>query len=322
MRRGEISFAERLECVVRLKPDSEACELLRKALHVIDVDVRVPSPRMVPPLKLPPEPSLRPSASEVPGNPSLAPSSPTPESRPFELRALPRDEDEGFPWPWESEPELPPESTDRKIPLLEFLLAPLARTAILTSALSTRAHEGALDVPKAVETLAQARPLKCLPRLPVPTLRRGIQLLVDVGEGMLPFAMDRAALVEAIHRLSPQVDLKMFLGCPSRGAGSGARLKKGWPRWRPPARGTVIVLLSNLALGGPRLSFERALPAEWLAFAEKARRAGCPVVAFVPYERRRWPRSLARAMVLVPWDRGTTAGLVRRAVGPGHEVEP
>jgi hypothetical protein len=321
MHRGEISIAERLACIARLKPDRRAREQLWKALHAIEVEPRAPLLRTQPPPTPSPAPAVKPSLPAPPHSLPPATVGKAHESRPFELHELARDEGAVLPWPWESEPALPGESSDYKSPPFDLLLPPLARTAILAGALSMRAREGEVDLPEVVETLARGQPLKHLPRLPVPTLRRGIQLLVDVGEGMLPFARDRAELVEAIQHLVPRTELKMFVGCPSRGSGSGARSQKGWPRWRPPARGTPVVLLSDLGLGGPQLSLDRALSAEWLAFCARARRAGCPLVAFVPYERQRWPRPLARAMILVTWDRGTTAGQVRHAVGPGLEVE-
>jgi len=50
------------------------------------------------------------------------------------------------------------------------------------------------------------------------------------------------------------------------------------------------------------------------------RRAGCPLVAFVPYAPRRWPRALRRAMTIVQWDRRTSAVTIRNLVGRAHQV--
>jgi hypothetical protein len=82
-----------------------------------------------------------------------------------------------------------------------------------------------------------------------------------------------------------------------------------------------VVLLSDLGIGEPVHQFERALPAEWLRFAEQARRAGCPLVAIVPYEPRRWPASLRRLMAIIPWDRRTTALAAWNAIRDHSKVE-
>lgn len=77
------------------------------------------------------------------------------------------------------------------------------------------------------------------------------------------------------------------------------------------------MLLTDLGLGGPLVSHDRASLGEWLRFCEQARRAGCPLLAFVPHEPRRWPPELMRFMTLLPWDRGTTVLAIRHAARLG-----
>ena len=81
-----------------------------------------------------------------------------------------------------------------------------------------------------------------------------------------------------------------------------------------------MLVISDLGIGGPVVNPGRARREEWLAVAARAHAAGCPLVALVPFAPHRWHPALARAMVCIHWDRPTTAGVVRRAVGPGHEV--
>jgi hypothetical protein len=98
-----------------------------------------------------------------------------------------------------------------------------------------------------------------------------------------------------------------FAGCPLRGAGAGP---KPWHRYRPPLPGVPVVLLTDLGICQPPLATDSADECEWLEFATLVRRAGCPLLALVPYGETRWPRALARALNIIHWDRGTTASTV------------
>jgi hypothetical protein len=75
-----------------------------------------------------------------------------------------------------------------------------------------------------------------------------------------------------------------------------------------------VVIVSEMGIGGPLVNPHRASGREWLDFAARVEAAGCPLVALVPFEPRRWDPRLARRITFVHWDRPTTAGAVRRAV--------
>jgi hypothetical protein len=77
--------------------------------------------------------------------------------------------------------------------------------------------------------------------------------------------------------------------------------------WHPPARGTPIIIASDLGLGGPPMSRDRAQPSEWILFADRASAAGCPVVVLSPFDRGLVPRYIAAVLRCVRWDRSTTA---------------
>jgi hypothetical protein len=75
-----------------------------------------------------------------------------------------------------------------------------------------------------------------------------------------------------------------------------------------------VVVITDLGIGGPVLSDDRAPVTEWLAFARRVVASRHPLIAFVPYEARRWPPRLARTMTLLHWSERTTVGEVRRAI--------
>ena len=204
-------------------------------------------------------------------------------------------------------------------PLLP-LFVPLWTRGILSAALTTDSEDGPLDLESIAESLAHGECIWQLPRLPWPTLRRGVQVLVDKSDALVPFTRDQTWLQEEIRRVVgvDRVQILRFVGCPSRAVGTGPR--KFWDKYRPPPSGTVVLLLTDLGIGMPMFATEVADVSEWLEFAKVIHRAGCPLVAFVPYTPSRWPRHLIGAMTIIQWDRGTSAATVRRLVRRGHEV--
>jgi hypothetical protein len=192
-------------------------------------------------------------------------------------------------------------------------LFPAAQTrGLLTAMLASRDADGPLDVPRIVEALAQLRPVRELPREDAATMRRGVQLLIDRGLGMSPFRFDVEQLLRAIAALLPpeQTRTHYFMGSPLRKCvADGADVLK---LWRPPIPHTPVLLVSDLGIGGTVASEDRATVTEWLEFAKAVRRAGCPLLALVPYGPHRWPSALAQAIRIVHWDHRTSAAAVRR----------
>jgi hypothetical protein len=162
-----------------------------------------------------------------------------------------------------------------------------------------------------------------LPRYPRPTLARGVQVLIDRNETMLPFFEDQSWLegeVLKVVGLSCQQTL-YFEGCPTRKAGYGS--KRGWKDYLThylPRSGTVLLLLTDLGIGQPVSPYAPASEREWLDFAKRLRKHGCPLVALVPYASARWPAALQRWMTIIQWDRPTGASLIHTRVGKGHDT--
>jgi hypothetical protein len=194
----------------------------------------------------------------------------------------------------------------------------LRQRGLLSSSLATHIEEGDLDVERIVATVSRGEPLQYLPRLPVPTLRRGVQVLLDVGQGMDPFAEDQRGLVRALDDVlaDDRLEVLRFNGCPTRGVQGES--ESSYRAWRPPPQGMPLLAVTDLGIGGPILDSERATTAEWLAFAHRVREAGYDIVVFVPYEATRWPRRLQSAMKLIHWSERTTVGAVRRALRDGR----
>ncbi|MER5597103.1 hypothetical protein [Streptomyces sp. NPDC002265] len=219
--------------------------------------------------------------------------------------------------PVQSEPtaalQEPPEPlarpTPARVPLPHLpLLVPQWTSAIIRALLSRQVCEGEVDIPALIATLAHGRPVTTLPRHPVPTLRHGVQVLIDRGAGMQLFRRDQDAILARVRAVvgSALVEVGYFSDAPQRGTGPGAR----WTRttYRVPQKGRRILLLSDLGLGGPARHTRRGTREEWEKFALLVERAGCSAVALSPYPADRWAAWMPNTLPLVSWDRSSRPG--------------
>ncbi len=211
------------------------------------------------------------------------------------------------------------ESPTRSRPPLDPLLVPRWTRSVLVEVLAGTGASREIDVPRLIDDVAARRLVRALPLLRRRTLAHGVQLLLDRGAAMAPFFRDQEDLLRHARATvgREKVDVVRFMACPGRGAGRGART--GWGRWTPPPTGTPVVVVTDLGIGRPPAARDRAPAVEWRAFVRSADEAGCPLLAFVPYARRRWPRGLGRSLTIVPWDRSTSADLVRRHLAIGGD---
>lgn len=221
-------------------------------------------------------------------------------------------------WITDAEP-VGPASLKRPAPPPDPLFRAPRDRAILTALLTTHVPEGPFDFDALIERIAGGRPLGRIPRVSTSTLRRGVQLLVDRGPGMDPFQYDQQGLISSLDAIlrEEHLETQYFLGCPSRGVGRGPR--STWHSWQPPPLGRPVLAITDLGLGGPALDRDRAFPDEWLVFANTVHDAGSMLLALVPYNVRRWPARLARALTFIHWSERTTVGEVRRAIRHAYE---
>ncbi|MEU8761553.1 hypothetical protein [Streptomyces sp. NPDC048659] len=201
-------------------------------------------------------------------------------------------------------------SGEYRPPPYEPLFVPRWTDAVIRALVARPVPEGPVDLDALIDALARCRPVTALPRLPVPTLRHGVQVLVDRGAGMQPFRRDQDELLRRVRAVvgPALVEVGYFSDAPQRGTGPGPR----WTRtaYRPPQPGRRVLVLSDLGLGGPPGHQRRGTREEWTDFACLVRRAGCGAVALTPYARDRWANWMPRVLPLVGWDRTTRPGHV------------
>ncbi|MFB6889771.1 hypothetical protein ACFCX4_10705 [Kitasatospora sp. NPDC056327] len=178
----------------------------------------------------------------------------------------------------------------------------------LQTLLSRVVPEGRIDTDRLLELLTTGRPLLGLPRLPVRTLRFGVQILVDLGAGMELFAEDQEMIITKIRAIAGThaTSVLHFGDSPLHRIGPGAGWT--WRPYRPPAPGTRVVVLSNFANHIPDRPAPPALRDEWRQLCELLRRGGCRPVALVPLPASRRPHWVTALMPALCWDRTGPAG--------------
>lgn len=224
---------------------------------------------------------------------------------------------------FEQLPEIPADEVMGAEPEFPTLFQPQQTRALLGRALARRAYTGPWDLTRVIEQCARGEAITEAPRLPEPSLAAGVQLLVDRSESMMIFSHDKSHLEEAIRKLvgNDKLQVLSFDGFPAT-AGTGG--KRRWKRYEEqlPPMGTVVALLTDLGIGHASWMAEEADFSRWKEFAERLRRRGCPVVAFVPYPPVRWPERLCSTLTIIRWDRPTRTSTIRASVGPGSRVNP
>lgn len=193
----------------------------------------------------------------------------------------------------------------------EPLFVPTRTAALVDDAVRHLRPGRELDLPVVVDALARVRLPVPLPHISRWTSASRVWVLTDTGPGMQPFVTDQQDLIEAVEREvgADRVDVLLFDGDPNRRTVDWTH-PAGRPT-EPPGPDTVLVVASDLGLGGPAGGSGAVLEQAWLQFARSMAALAVPVVVFVPLPALRWRHlAVARVLAVCEWDRRTTvAGL-------------
>lgn len=184
----------------------------------------------------------------------------------------------------------------------------------LALALARAYVPGPLDLPALVaqraRRLARTRP----PRRLQPTLRKGVQLLVDRGPALAPFRDDVAGLRRALIRVasSSGVEVLSYMADPGQ-----VQRRRPFGHDRPyldlaPPAGTTVVVVGDLGASSPRSGPPPAPAGAWLAHHAAVRGAGCRAVYLSPYPPTRWRPGLAGQLPARWWWEGLSVTAVAR----------
>ena len=305
---AEVGLADLIEAVERLGVRDVA--VVRRIAGVLQVEalVRKAAPaRPAPPPRLPArEPEPPPQSTPV--------REPLPDFRRSTITRS-RDETPAFAAPV---PSLPPpvDEANEPAPPFQPLFEPSWTRAILSISLATPGEHGPVDLHRVVERVSRGAAITRLPRKIVPTLRKGVQVLVDRGAGMVPFARDADALVREIVLVAGrETPVLHFRGLPSGGV-VDLKHRIELPYEVPPA-GVPVALITDFGIGVDPFDTNRPASDDWVEFLRSVRRTDSPVIAFVPYRRQRCARAIAALVTIIEWDRRTSLTRIRAALRRG-----
>ena len=315
--RAPVSLRDGIVALAELRPaDDSSQQAILELLGLTRAAVSQDAPATVAP---PVSPESRPAAGAAPGA-AAPPATASPATTPRPAQPLPthvvRKQGLASVQPAWKTPgaALPPASKASEPAPLPAIFPPLEGRGIYTAALSTRVPEGEPDLDHAVNELAHYRPLRELPRLPLRTLRRGVQLLLDTGPSMAPYAADVHALADELATLlsGAQLERLYFMRCPRRGVRESLRARgRTWP---VPPRGMPVLAVSDFGIADNVDDEDAASVEEWRRFADEVRAEGHPLIGHVPFAASRWPAALTDVITLIHWSERTIASSVDRAL--------
>jgi len=197
----------------------------------------------------------------------------------------------------------------------EPIFAQRTERAVLSAAIGVQSATGHVDLEKIIDRLVRLKLIDELPRRPLPTLKYGVQLMLDRSESMRPFYEDLKRLEQRLKQISggSSFSSDWFKGSPitpRRSQKSQEPLKI--------ANSVPLLIATDFGIGAPLLSREQAGPGDWSGFARQARRKGCPLVALIPHKPKYWPDWALADFLCIHWNRSTTAGDLRKVIGVGH----
>ncbi|MFT3953312.1 MAG: hypothetical protein QM722_02555 [Piscinibacter sp.] len=192
---------------------------------------------------------------------------------------------------------------------LESLFAAGRVRGILREMSTLASASGAPDIAAVVRRIARAEPITRLPRLRVSTLGHAVLWLFDAGPAMLPFASDKQQLAATATRLlgRDRVRIADFIGDPLQAVRAQRQVR--WSALHWPPRGSALVVVSDLGLGGRESTLNAAA---WRRFQQEARRRGLRSVLLIPYEQARWPDAAAGFDTTLAWDLASGVQALRR----------
>lgn len=274
-----------------------------------------PVARAQPTLEAEPDQALPPAAT-LPA-PGAAPDAAEPAQA--ELQPLPPRTPASLPR-WHGVAALP-RAQRSAVPPAPPLFAPLKARALVAGLAAAQAPDGSPDLDRLVGQLAQGRLQTPLPQALSWRLSGGLQVLVDEGPAMAPLQADVDWLQARLAKLLPadRISWLRFMGTPLRGCREPGR--RGRWAWKPGPPGHATLLVSELGLAPSGPLDPSAGVQEWLTFARRASQHGLALRTLAPWPAPRVPRVLSQALHPIPWDRSTTAGMVRRLVARASQAQ-
>ena len=197
------------------------------------------------------------------------------------------------------------------------LLPALTHRGILGAALLVKKPSKTINIQGLIDELVKGRIPKELPFQMTKSLEHGCNLLLDYSDSMTAYWEDLSTLALQLENLLSKERLTIYEFDQDPNF-SERRLPTGksenW-RFEP---GPPILVASNLDITGQQR--RNSLSPVWRKFIETCRKHKIPLLILIPWSPEFWPSGLGKHPLIIPWNQNTTAAMVYRLVGRGHEL--
>lgn len=197
------------------------------------------------------------------------------------------------------------------------LFPALTYRGILGAALLVKKPCKTININALMMELVKGRIPKKMPFQKTKSLEHGCTLLLDYSDSMTPFWEDLSALAVQLENLlgKERVAIYEFDQDPNL---SERRLATGKAEPWQFETGRPILVASNVDITGQQ---RRNIPGPvWRKFINTCKKQKIPLLILIPWSPEFWPSGLGRHPLLIPWNQNTTAAMVHRLVGGGHEL--
>lgn len=197
------------------------------------------------------------------------------------------------------------------------LFPDLTHRGILSVALRVQKQGKDVDIPRLIKRVTKGQIPKILPTRSAVTLERGCQLLLDYSDSMVPFWDDLSGLADQTQNVLGKERVKIYEFDQDPTSGQCWDNPISAKPWHTDDTRPVLVA-SDFGINGGRVRWP--INAAWCTFIDRCAKKHIPLIVFVPWRAAYWPDIHSNHPILVHWNPHTTATMIKKLVGTGHEI--
>ena len=197
------------------------------------------------------------------------------------------------------------------------LFPDLTHRGILSATLQVQKRGKDVDIPRLIKHVTNGQIPKILPTRTAVTLERGCQLLLDYSDSMVPFWEDLTALADQVQNVLGKERVKIYEFDQNPAASQCWDNPLAAEPWQADNTRPVLVA-SDLRINGGRVRWP--IGDNWRRFIDQCSQKQIPLIVLIPWRCEYWPEIRSSHPILVHWNPHTTATLIKKRVGAGHQI--
>lgn len=197
------------------------------------------------------------------------------------------------------------------------LFPALTQRGVIAAAISVQKLGKTIDLPALIVNLVKGHVPKKLPYHKTKSLEDGCRLLLDYSDSMTPFWEDLFSLIQQFENLLNNERLTCYQFEDDPNASECIRANSHQETWYSKPKRPIVVA-TDFGITGQKK--RNTLSPAWRKFIKACKNQHIPLVILIPWPPEFWPCDLDQYPLLISWSQNTTAAMVSRLVGKGHEL--